>query len=279
MEIVNLSEKLSDPKTFPAIPDVVTSIIHEIDLGAISIANLGKIVQKDVGFATQIIRHANTGAYIAAGQVTTITQAIRLIGFRMLKGFCLTVPLFTSARHVAGIDALWYHSRVASLCCRILADQIGFPEPEIAETSGLLHDIGKVYLALHEQNFFAERTQLADQPGQMSDWLSERKAFQVDHCFIGARYGRLFQFPTAIIDCLLWHHEPHKSPAHQDLVHLLRVGEELAVILGAEHPDSIFVEPSILLSLDFLGVNRSDFRKILEECLDKVQSVTFVDLG
>lgn len=154
MEILNLSERLSDPKTFPALPDVVTSIIHEIDLGAISIANLGKIVQKDVGFATQIIRHANTGAYIAAGQVTTITQAIRLIGFRMLKGFCLTVPLFTSVRHVPGIDALWYHSRVTSLCSRILAEKIAYPEPEVAETAGLLHDIGKVYLALHEQAFF-----------------------------------------------------------------------------------------------------------------------------
>ena len=278
MEIVNLSEKLSDPKTFPALPDVVTSIIHEIDLGAISIANLGKIVQKDVGFATQIIRHANTGAYIAAGQVTTITQAIRLIGFRMLKGFCLTVPLFTSVRHVPGIDALWYHSRVTSLCSRILAEKIAYPEPEVAETAGLLHDIGKVYLALHEQAFFMERTQLADQVGQETDWMAERRVLHVDHCFIGARYGRMFQFPTAIIDCLLWHHEPHKSPAHQDLVHLLRVGEELAVIAGAEHPDAIFVEPSLLLSLDFLGIARGQFRNILEECLEKAQTVTLVDL-
>ena len=278
MEILNLSERLSDPKTFPALPDVVTSIIHEIDLGAISIANLGKIVQKDVGFATQIIRHANTGAYIAAGQVTTITQAIRLIGFRMLKGFCLTVPLFTSVRHVPGIDALWYHSRVTSLCSRILAEKIEYPEPEVAETAGLLHDIGKVYLALHEQAFFMERTQLADQVGQESDWMAERRVLHVDHCFIGARYGRMFQFPTAIIDCLLWHHEPHKSPAHQDLVHLLRVGEELAVIAGAEHPDAIFVEPSLLLSLDFLGITRGQFRNILEECLEKAQTVTLVDL-
>jgi putative nucleotidyltransferase with HDIG domain len=278
MEITNLSEKLADPKTFPALPDVVTSIVHEIDLGSISIGNLGKIVQKDVGFATQIIRHANTGAYIAAGQVTTITQAIRLIGFRMLKGFCLTVPLFSNVRHVAGIDALWYHSRVTSLCCRILAERIEFAEPELAETAGLLHDIGKVYLALHEQAFFTERTQLADQVEQGSDWMTERRVLQVDHCFIGARYGRMFQFPPNIIDCLLWHHEPHKSPAHQDLVHLLRVGEELAVMVGAEHPDSIFVEPSVLFSLDFLDVNRSQFRKILEECLEKAQTVTFVDL-
>jgi HD-like signal output (HDOD) protein len=108
--------------------------------------------------------------------------------------------------------------------------------------------------------------------------MAERRVLHVDHCFIGARYGRMFQFPAAIIDCLLWHHEPHKSPAHQDLVHLLRVGEELAVMVGAEHPDSIFVEPSVLFSLDFLDVNRSQFRKILEECLEKAQTVTFVDL-
>ena len=279
MELDELSRKLEKRESFPTLPGVISEIVHEIDSEKISMEDLGKIIQKDVSFAAHLVRQANSGAYVEAGRVSSVVQAVRVMGFRVLKGMCLTVPIFTRYKNLPGISELWYHSRVASLCCRIVSEKIQLGEKDEVETAGLLHDLGKVFLALEMPEFMHRQSQMADSAEGRSDWIAERKNLGIDHCFIGARYGRMFNFPGTILEPILWHHEPQKANHNKELTHVCCLGDQIASIVGAPHPDFHFVEPSLLHSLDYLGIGAELFQSILGECLHRVSAISVCDFS
>ncbi len=277
MDLDSLSRKLESRESFPSLPEVLSDVIHEIDAENISMESLARMIQKDVSFSAQLVRQANSGMYADAGRVSTVVQAVRLLGFRMLKGFCLTLPIFSRYRNLSGITDLWYHSRVASVCAGIVSGHVSGVEKDEAETAGLLHDLGKVFLILEMHSFTNDHLQTADDPLRSPDWKAETDTLGINHCFIGARYGRMFNFPGSILDPILWHHEPGKAIHNKELTHVCCLGDQIATIVGAMHPDFMFVEPVILHSLDYLGIRPERFSSILNDCLEVVSRISTID--
>lgn len=277
MDLDAISKKLENRESFPTLPSVLSDVIHEIDAENISMEDLARLIQKDLSFSAQLVRQANSGLYAEAGRVSTVVQAVRLLGFRMLKGLCLTLPIFSRYKNVQGIPELWYHSRVASVCAGIVAERIQKVEKDEAETGALLHDLGKVFLILEMRSFTNDQIQMADEPDRKPDWKFESETVGINHCFIGARYGRMFNFPGSIIDPILWHHEPDKAAHNKELTHVCCLGDQIATVVGASHPDYAFVEPSILHSLDYLGIRQDRFLLMLTDCLEAVSHISPLD--
>lgn len=277
MDLDAISKKLENRESFPTLPSVLSDVIHEIDAENISMEDLARLIQKDISFSAQLVRQANFGLYAEAGRVSTVVQAVRLLGFRMLKGLCLTLPIFSRFKNVQGIPELWYHSRAASVCAGVVAGRVPKVEKDEAETGALLHDLGKVFLILEMRSFTNDQIQMADEPDRKPDWKFEFETFGINHCFIGARYGRMFNFPESIIDPILWHHEPDKTTHNKELTHVCCLGDQMATIVGATHPDYAFVEPSILHSLDYLGIRQDRFLLMLTDCLEAVSHISPLD--
>lgn len=277
MDLDAISKKLENRESFPTLPSVLSDVIHEIDAENISMEDLARLIQKDLSFSAQLVRQANCGLYAEAGRVSTVVQAVRLLGFRMLKGLCLTLPIFSRFKNVQGIPELWYHSRAASVCAGVVAGRVPKVEKDEAETGALLHDLGKVFLILEMRSFTNDQIQMADEPDRKPDWKFEFETFGINHCFIGARYGRMFNFPESIIDPILWHHEPDKTTHNKELTHVCCLGDQMATIVGATHPDYAFVEPSILHSLDYLGIRQDRFLLMLTDCLEAVSHISPLD--
>jgi len=179
---------------FPTIPTILSEVVHEIDVGRLSLEDLSKLVKKDVSFSIQLLAHANSSMYSMPNRVTSVTMAIKMIGLRPLKALCLSMPLFTWFSHVPGVPQLWFHSRIAALCAQQIAKHFMKLEVETenAETAGLIHDLGKIFLFLEAAEFMQSQIQVADQKNRVTDWEAERAALGVDHCFIGSRFGRKF---------------------------------------------------------------------------------------
>ena len=265
---------------FPALPEVISEIVHEIDAERISIVDLARLVQKDMSFAVQILAHANSPAYNMPNRVTNLSLALQIIGLRPLKALCLTIPLFTRFKHIMGLPELWYHSRVTALCTRIAAEKFRQTlqvDVEVAETLGLIHEIGKVFLFLEADEFMQCQMQLADDPQTLPDWKRERKALRFDHSFIGTRFGRKFNLPPAMLDALLYHHEPEKAQYQQELVYLCALGDQVATMIGAIHPDFRFVEPQILEIQKRLGLLPVHFQDLLQECVRRSLGISLIE--
>ena len=51
------------------------------------------------------------------------------------------------------------------------------------------------------------------------------------------------------------------------------IGDQIAVVIGKEHPDFIFVEPGFDRALNYLRVDDQILRNVLKECLSRVNKM------
>ena len=258
---------------FSVMPEAVSDVLYALESDLASLNDIAEIIKRDPGFAAQIMKYANSGAYLLSAPASTVNQAIRVIGLRPLKGLCLAIPVFTRYDHVIGIREIWAHSHATAIVCNIIARAIGFSDPDIAETAGLLHDIGKVVLSVSIANFFQSQIQVAASLDREADWKQEKSLLGFTHCFIGAWFARKFKLPQPLVDVILWHHEFEKSAYGRDLTCLTFVGDQIAVAAGRTHPDFVFLEPDFVRALNHMKIDNMLLRKILEECLTRVEKM------
>ncbi|MHB1564993.1 MAG: HDOD domain-containing protein [Leptospirillum sp.] len=266
-------ENFEKKEGFPALPDVVSDVLYALEQENTSLIDLAEIIKRDLGFATQVMKYANSGQYILSQPISSVDSAVRLIGMNTIKGLCLVLPVFEKYKNIPGIPELWNHSCASAICCKIVAQAIRFDEVDIAETAGLLHDIGKVVLAVTMGDLFHSLSQTADSLERQSDWRMETGLMGVNHCFIGGGFARKFRLPQTLIDTVMWHHEFEKSQHSQILVCLCFVGDQISGMIGFGHPDYIFVDPKIGAALEFLGIHNELFEHILLDCLNRVNQM------
>ena len=258
---------------FSAVPEVVSDVLFALDSDRASLGEIAEVIKRDPGLSANIMKYANSGAYILSKSVSSVDQAIRVIGMKPLKGLCLAIPVFERYGHVTGVRETWLHSRATSVVCSILAKAIKFSEPDVAETAGLLHDIGKLVLAVATEKFFQSQIMIADSRDRDADWRQEKRLLGFNHCFIGAWFARKFNLPQILVEGILWHHEFEKSSYGRDLACLTFIGDQMAVAVGKEHPDFIFVEPEIVKALNHMRIDDSLLRKVLTEFLGRVARI------
>ena len=266
-------ENFEKKEGFPALPEVVSDVLYALELENTSLIDIAEIIKRDPGFATQVMKYANSGQYILSNPIGSVDAAVSLIGMTAIKGLCLVLPIFEKYKNILGIPEIWTHSRASAICCKSIAQAIRFEEVDVAETAGLLHDIGKVVLAVTMGDLFYSQIQTADSLERQSDWRMEKSLMGVNHCFIGGGIARKFRLPQTLIDTVMWHHEFEKAQNSQILVCICFVGDQIAGMIGFGHPDYVFIEPRIGAALEFLGIHNELFETIMLDCLTRVNQM------
>lgn len=99
--------------------------------------------------AAKILQLANSAFIGSRGQVSSLIQAVSLIGTETVRTLVLSVHVFSSCDNpevAAFLPAPWDHSiAVGALAQRVAASR-GCPKAAVEESfaAGLLHDVGKV---------------------------------------------------------------------------------------------------------------------------------------
>jgi hypothetical protein len=130
--------------------------------------------------------HREFAFVCSAVPASSILQAIAVLGINNLQGMCLTVAARTymgKALNQPAMQVIWRHN----LACALIAEQLasaGFMDKDIAYTSGMLHDIGRLALATVRPKEYAALLQTHNGSGE-SILEPERNLFGMDHCGIG----------------------------------------------------------------------------------------------
>lgn len=90
-----------------------------------------------------------------------------------------------------------------------LAMELG-ADDGLAFTTGLLHDLGRLVLALRLPAATAQALTVARGRDQPLHW-AERELLGIDHAELGAQLARHWQFPPAMVAAIAGHHGPGQS--------------------------------------------------------------------
>ena len=128
----------------PSLPVVVLELLSSMDQDDTDVHVLAQKIELDQGLAAKTLRIANSSFYGMQSKVTSIPQAVSVLGFHSIRTVVTACALTGSFAPVSGgfdFQAFWRHSLATAVAARLLAPHLRV-NPETAFTAGLLHDLG-----------------------------------------------------------------------------------------------------------------------------------------
>jgi putative nucleotidyltransferase with HDIG domain len=154
-----------------------------------------------------VVTIANCPLFARRVAVTNVLQAIALLGTQNLKGLCLTVGVrayMGDALNNESLRAIWRHS----LACALIAEELaraGSIDKNSAYTAGLMHDVGRLALAVLRPSEYAAL--LETHKGSARSILElERELFGFDHCEAGRHLVTDWKLPPSFTVIVSDHH-------------------------------------------------------------------------
>jgi len=142
--------ELHDLSALPSPPQVALKIVDVTRAEDKGASDLAEVLRADPAISAKILQISNSSAYSRSREITTLTDAINLLGTKSLSvialGFSMkqSIPSF----NVRGLDqeVLWKHSVATGVFARTLSRVMGATNTEVAFMCGLLSRIGQLVL-------------------------------------------------------------------------------------------------------------------------------------
>lgn len=171
------------------------------------------LLKRDMSLTAFLLKAANSSYYGARREVTSLEQAVSLLGLGTVKSVVLGAELFAQldARKAKAfsVDSLFEHSvRVAGLASSMSERRAETRAlKDLAYTAGLLHDIGKLVF-IHA--LAAKYKGVVERAGHDHQALyhEEIAVFGVSHQEVGAYLLNLWGIPEAVVEAVAYHHQP-----------------------------------------------------------------------
>jgi putative nucleotidyltransferase with HDIG domain len=227
---------LRDIKSLPTLPVVTMKILQMSEDPNISLASVGEIVEKDPVIATRLLKLVNSPFYGVRREVTSIHQTLLILGFSSVKNLVLSssvTDLFVSSDNAKGVNRreLWKHSIATAIAARTIAKRRRLADPEVAFTSGLIHDVGKVVIDSHfheESEGIIQEMELTGEPM----YVVESALLGVSHAEVGSYLAGRWNLPDILRSAVGFHHNPTEDSDGQSIASLIAVADKMARELG-----------------------------------------------
>lgn len=199
------------PEVVPPFPAVALRALNLMAGTNTSLLELCNLIRPDVAFSTEVLRIANSPLVAFPKNITNMLQASMVLGFRRLRNVVITVGLraYLASPFTPLLQACWRHS----LACAMIAERIAAVtshDKDFAYTAGILHDIGRVAMAVASPVSYSQvAVRGSEQPQAMLD--AERILYGMDHCRAGCMLVKTWELPAEFFEIISDHHngQPH----------------------------------------------------------------------
>jgi len=210
MKLRKIKKVIELVRELPTLPMVACKVNTLLGNPHSSASDLSAVIEKDQSITAKVLKLVNSALYNLSQRVTNITQAIALLGYKNISYIVMTISVFDTVKSISskGFDrtGFWIHSIATAIMCRKIAKMSGYKNIDDVFTSGLLHDIGKVFMDgyLHEEFMHVIATALEQ---GISFYDAEHQLFDIDHTLIGEWISRKWGLPIHIIATVKHHHQ------------------------------------------------------------------------
>src|SRR5687768_1360926 len=148
----SLLSKLKRSARLPSPPGTALQILQLSQEEDVSLQRLADTISADPALSLRLLRYANSAMFGVNKQVTTVRDAVVLLGVRSVRLLALTFSLVSTddERACRGFDygRFWTHAITCAVAARQLAKSRQKIRPEEAFAAGLLSQIGRLVFAV-----------------------------------------------------------------------------------------------------------------------------------
>ena len=197
----------------PSLPHAAAALMETLGSPDASLAEVNAIIASDVGMTAKVLQLVNSPLFSLVREITSIKSAVILIGLDALKELVFLAEVFSAFEPPYPIEgfSLTDFETHSALTARI-ASALPVPRSVLpgATTAGMLHDIGKLVLAVRLPEQLERCLALAREQNR-SLFSVEFDLIGASHAEVGAYLLGLWGLSPLIVDAVCYHHRPGEA--------------------------------------------------------------------
>lgn len=262
-----LIERLDNVQSLPTIPPIVSRLNEMVQDEDTTAARLGKVIEKDQVLTAKLLKMVNSSFYGFPQRISTINNALVLLGFNVIKTLIVTSSIFEVMQ--ASDIRLFEHSLGCATAAGIIARRRGIKNPEEVSTAGLIHDLGKIVLRAELPKEY-DRILATSSERELPVRDVELEIVGMTHSEIGGILATQWNLPDSLVTPVKYHHRPAKCKDHQEITAIIHFSDILIRAVGFGSGGDPWVPPLDHKAWDIIKFGKSDAREILEELDEKL---------
>lgn len=188
-------------ETIPTLPVIYKQIKDAVEDPDTSFEDIARIVCNDQSLSARLLRLANSAFYGYPSSVSSIPDALTVIGLQQFKNMALSTCVMDMFKSMPNsrinMEQFWRKSIACGLCARIMALQLREANSERFFLGGLMHRIGRLIL-------FKELPKQSDEiiaqasSRKLHTYHVENEVFGFNHADVGGALLQHWKLPSAL---------------------------------------------------------------------------------
>jgi HD-like signal output (HDOD) protein len=258
-----IEKKLGRIKDLPTVPAVLRQVSALIEKNETDMKRIADVIMTDTALTVRIIRLVNSAFYGLQNRITSISQAVVIIGLKAVYNLMLglsVVKLFHNEKSLYfDPRQLWRHSFGCALLSNKIGALVAYPYPDECFIGGLLHDMGRLAFDQFLHDAFAGACK-SSMEKKASLLKTEKSMIGFDHAEAGAWLAARLNIPASFVAAVRYHHAPAMLPqassAYVDIVQIVATANQICMNENVGKSGEIHYEPVTgILNPERLGIS------------------------
>ena len=217
---MELASLVDQPNKLPTIPKVLQKLIESFSDEDVSVNEIARQMAADPALSAKLLRLANSAYFHVSRTVGTVDDAVRMLGFVMVRNLVLGNGMVAAFPRIPGVDLpqFWRYNLYTASASRWLAISAD-DDGDSAFTLGIMHGIGQLQMHMGMRE--------AMMPLNNKMHILEAGRAELEKATLGFHYGDVsaamaeaWNFPPYLTEALRDVPAPAKFSRLAGLVHL-----------------------------------------------------------
>ncbi len=275
----HITKELDKITGLPAMPTVYNEIEKLSKDPSSTTEQYSGVIELDPGITTQMLKLCNSSAFSFSRQITTVNDAVNLLGLQTVIDFVRTLSVVGAFKGTApafDTQEFWKHSIACGIAAKLLLERAEISgklnlhedDPFMA---GMVHDIGKQVMGYFFNEMF---TMVVDEMRSKSSTMyeMEQDVLGITHADIGAALAAKWQLPDILSQVIGSHHTPGAEEDISDTVHLIHLADTCSKQIGfsfVEKPPEVAIDEQ---TLEKIGIDNEGAAALFKELESTVRT-------
>ena len=229
---LSISDLFKDDIQLSSPPTVYFNLQKSIEDPSKSLADAAFIIEKDTSLSLKLLKIVNSAFYGFPSKITSINQAINLIGTKELQSITLSTIVIDKFSDLPGglisMQDFWERSLRCALIAQGIDRFLGKRYADSIFICGILHNVGQLV-------FFRRLPELSREINLMlqaqehvlpdDEVTVEQSIIGFDHYQTGAALTALWRLPEIITKSISTHSEPDTINRHHEIASIIRFAD------------------------------------------------------
>ncbi|RJP15262.1 MAG: GGDEF domain-containing protein [Candidatus Abyssobacteria bacterium SURF_5] len=267
---VQIKKLLMRSSKLPTIPAVARQLLSISEWETADLNQVAEIISADISLVSRILRIVNSPFYGFPHKISTISQALVVLGVRATRSLTLSFSLLQMSSAGGGgkfnYAGFWTRSLNTAVAAREFAQAAGLRDMEEAFVSGLLQDIGVLVIGHCAPREYALISR--ESPDQLAPPLAvERRHLGTDHVELAKHLFEEWKLPHSLLIPVLYHHEPQgltsTDPQTMLSINIQYFAGRMGEWLYATHKNGNSFDGLSELALEYFGISQLEFEALM----------------